>query len=74
LERLLLLLGSIGVRGEVDNLNLEGTRLLQFLDSCLNTQLQKVDLTRETGTEMIVNALHVSRDLHFQRRSDSGEL
>jgi hypothetical protein len=74
LKRLLLLLGPIGVRGEVDHLDLQGTGLLEFLDSCLDTQLKKVDLARQAGAEMVVDALHVSCDFYLQRGSDSGKL
>ena len=74
MKRLLLFFDPIGVRGEVNHLDLEGTGLLELLDSCLDAQLQKVDLTRQTGAEMVIDALHVGRDFYLQRRSDPGEL
>jgi hypothetical protein len=74
LKRLLLLFGPVGVRGEVNHLDLEGAGLLEFLDSCLDTQLKKINLARQAGAEMVIDALHVGRDLHLQRGSDSGEL
>jgi hypothetical protein len=57
----------------MDYLYTEGAGLLQLLDTCLDAKLHKVDLAGKTRAEMVVNALHVGGDLHFQRRSDSGE-